>query len=147
LAPGFRVPDFSFTTQEGDSINSSTLIGKPYIIEITPVASRLYQDQYDRTVVIHQIYQNYDLEIFTIPLDRSEVTVNAFFEERVKHWGVAAFGTFDIQKLIETFNVTDVPTRILVDQNGNIVRKYVASEFTDVIQGMNTVINQSKIES
>jgi hypothetical protein len=43
--------------------------------------------------------------------------------------------------------VTDVPTRILVDQNGNIVRKYVASEFTDVIQGMNTVINQSKIES
>lgn len=147
LAPGFRVPDFSFATQEGDSINSSTLIGKPYIIEITPVASRLYQDQYDRTVVIHQIYQNYDLEIFTIPLDRSEVTVNAFFEERVKHWGVAAFGTFDIQKLIETFNVTDVPTRILVDQNGNIVRKYVASEFTDVIQGMNTVINQSKIES
>lgn len=65
----------------------------------------------------------------------------------MKHWGVAAFGTFDIQKLIETFNVTDVPTRILVDQNGNIVRKYVASEFTDVIQGMNTVINQSKIES
>jgi thiol-disulfide isomerase/thioredoxin len=144
LAPGFRVPSFSFVTQEGDSVNSSTLLGKPYIIEITPVASRLYQNQYDRTMVIHQIYQNYDLEIFTIPLDRSEVTVNAFFDERIKHWGVAAFGTFDIQELIEKFNVTDVPTRILIDQNGNIVRKYVGREFTDVIQGMNTVVNQSK---
>lgn len=147
LAPGYRVPDFSFNTQEGDSINSSTLIGKPYILEITPVASRLYQNQYDRTVVIHQIYQNYDLEIFTIPLDRSEVTVNAFFDERVKHWKVAAFDSFDIQDLIETFNVTDVPTRILVDQKGNIVRKYVTTEFTDVIQGMNTIINQTKRES
>ncbi|MBO6620582.1 MAG: thioredoxin family protein [Balneola sp.] len=147
LAPGFRVPDFSFVTQEGDSVNSTRLIGKPYIIEITPVASSLYQDQYDRTVVLHQIYQNYDLEIFTIPLDRSEITVNAFFEERVRHWDIASFGSFDIQKLIETFNVTDVPTRILVDQNGNIVRKYVTTEFTDVIQGMNSVINQNKKEN
>ncbi|MEO9886067.1 MAG: thioredoxin-like domain-containing protein [Balneola sp.] len=147
LAPGYRVPDFSFITQEGDSINSSKLIGKPYILEITPVASRLYQSQYDRTVVIQQIYQNYDLEVFTIPLDKSEVTVNAFFEERIKHWAVADFDSFDIQKLIETFNVTDVPTRILVDQKGNIVRKYVTTEFTDVIQGMNTIINQTKRES
>ena len=147
LAPGYRVPDFKFITQEGDSVNAASLIGKPYILEITPVASKLYQNQYDRTVVIQQIYQNYDLEIFTIPLDRSEVTVNAFFEERVKHWSVAAFDSFDIQKLIETFNVTDVPTRILVDQKGNIVRKYVATEFTDVIQGMNTIINQTKRES
>lgn len=147
LAPGYRVPEFNFITQEGDSVNASSLVGKPYILEITPVASRLYQNQYDRTVVIHQIYQNYDLEIFTIPLDRSEVTVNAFFEERVQHWSIAAFDSFDIQKLIETFNVTDVPTRILVDQKGNIVRKYVTTEFTDVIQGMSTIINQTKRES
>jgi len=147
LAPGYRVPNFEFITQEGDSIDATSLIGKPYILEITAVASRLYQDQYDRTVAIHQIYQNYDLEIFTIPLDRSEVTVDAFFEERVKHWSVAGFNSFDIQKLIETFNVTDLPTRILVDQEGNIVRKYVTTEFTDVIQGMNIIINQTKRES
>jgi glutathione peroxidase-family protein len=147
LAPGYRVPNFSFNTQEGDSVNAASLIGKPYILEITPVASRLYQDQYDRTVVIYQIYQNYGLEIYTIPLDRSEVTVKAFFEDRVKHWSVASFDTFDIQKLIETFNVTDVPTRILVDKKGNIVRKYVTTEFTDVIQGMNNIINQTKRDS
>lgn len=147
LAPGYRVPDFNFVTQEGDSVNASALLGNPYILEITPVASRLYQDQYDRTVVIQQIYQNYGLQIFTIPLDRSEITVNAFFEERVKHWSVADFNSFDIQKLIETFNVTDVPTRILVDQEGHIVRKYVTNEFTDVIQGMNTIINQTKREN
>lgn len=144
LAPGYRVPEFSFVTQEGDSVNASTLLGKPFILEITPVANRLYQDQYDRTVVIHQIYQNYDLEIYTLPLDQSEVTINAFFEERVKHWGVAKYGSFDIKKLIENFNVTDVPTRILVDQQGNIVRKYLTTEFTDVIQGMNTIISQNE---
>lgn len=144
LAPGYRVPEFSFETDEGEIIAPDSLVGKPYILEITPVASRLYQNQYDRTVVIHQIYQNYDLEVFTIPLDKSEVTVQAFFDERVKHWSVAKFGGFDVQKLIETFNVTQVPTRILIDQQGNIVRKYVAEDFTDVIQGLNTIIKQNQ---
>ncbi len=147
LAPGFQVPEFSFITQRGDTVNSNSMVGKAYILEITPVASRMYQNQYDRAVVIHQIYRNYNLEILTVPLDESEVTVTAFFEERVKHWPVARLGSFDIKDLIEKFNITDVPTRILVDQSGTIVKKYVAGDFADVLDGLSTIINQKNIGS
>ncbi len=147
LAPGYRVPDFMFVTQEGDTVDAESLIGTPYLLEITPVSNRLYQSQYDRTVVIQQIYKNYGLQVFTIPLDKSEITIDGFFEERAKYWPVADFGNFDIQGLIETFNITRVPTRILVDQKGNIVRKYVGEEFNDVISGLNKIVNQANQES
>lgn len=147
LAPGYRVPDFTFITQEGDTVSAESLIGTPYLLEITPVSNRLYQSQYDRTVVIQQIYKNYGLQVFTIPLDKSDITIESFFEERAKYWPVADFGKFDIQNLIETFNITRIPTRILVDQKGNIVRKYVGEEFNDVISGLNKIVNQANQES
>lgn len=147
LAPGYRVPAFEFITQEGDTVNAESMLGKPYLLEITPVANQLYQEQYDRTVVIHQLYQSYNLEVFTIALDKSEITIDAFFEERVKYWPVSEFGSFDIQSVIEKFNITRVPTRILVDQNGIIVKKYVGEDFTNVISGLNQIITIANQES
>lgn len=147
LAPGYRVPAFEFVTQEGDTINAESMLGRPYLLEITPVANQLYQEQYDRTVVIHQLYQNYDLQVFTIALDKSEITINAFFEERAKYWPVAEYGSFDIQGLIEKFNITRIPTRILVDQKGTIVKKYVGDDFDDVINGLNKIITIANQES
>ncbi|MEO1021480.1 MAG: hypothetical protein AAFW89_02975 [Bacteroidota bacterium] len=143
LAPGVAAPDFSFLTLEGDSVSRESLLGSAYILEISPLASPEYQQQYDRTVVIYQIYKNYGLKMFTLPLDASPVTVNAFFEERSKLWSVASNDSFDPQQLIETFNITRIPTRLLVDQNGVIVKKYVAEEFNDVIPGLNKILNQN----
>lgn len=139
LAPGVSAPDFSFVSTEGDSINKEALNGQVFILEISPLANADYLEDLDRTTVIHEIYKNYGLKIFTIPLDQSEVTIDAFFEERSKVWPVAKIGTFDVQDIIEKFNVTQVPTRLLIDKNGVVVRKYVRGEFRDVIQGLNEV--------
>jgi hypothetical protein len=35
-----------------------------------------------------------------------------------------------------------IPTRFLVDENGQIIRKYVGNEFDDVIQGIQKIINK-----
>ena len=143
LAPGVDAPDFSFVTMEGDTVNNQSLKGSTYIIEISPLANFEYQNDYDRTMVIGEIYKNYGLKIFTIPLDQSEVTVNAFFEERRKAWPVAKLGSFDVQQIIQKFNVVQVPTRILVDKDGVVIRKYERNEFSDVIQGLNRAFSES----
>ncbi|MBD3615122.1 MAG: hypothetical protein HUJ22_01020 [Gracilimonas sp.] len=147
LAPGVTAPEFSFVTMEGDTINNQALKGSTYILEISPLANYEYQNDYDRTLIINEIYKNYGLKIFTIPLDQSEVTVNAFFDERRKAWSVAELGTFDVQQIIQKFNVVQVPTRLLIDKNGVLIRKYERNEFSDVIQGLNRAFREGNSPS
>lgn len=139
LSPGDTIPSFAFKNN-GKLISRDSLIGTPYILEITLLSNRLYQNQYDRTFVIHNIYKNFGLEVVTIPLDQSQVTINAFFDERERAWPVAPADAFDRQSLVEKFNIRLVPTRFLVDRNGEIVRKYIGEEYQDVIQGIQTII-------
>ncbi|MGD8426810.1 MAG: TlpA disulfide reductase family protein [Balneolaceae bacterium] len=143
LSPGDAIPDFEFT-DNGETISRDSLMGTPYILEITMLSNPLYQEQFDRTVVIHSLYKNYGLQVITIPLDRSQVTINAFFDERVKPWPVADAKAFDRKKLLDKFNIHLIPTRFLIDKKGNIVRKYVGKEYQDVIQGIQTIIKQDK---
>ncbi|HEX6981404.1 MAG TPA: thioredoxin-like domain-containing protein [Balneolaceae bacterium] len=143
LSPGSAIPDFQFT-QNGKIISSDSLLGTPYILEITSLKSPLYQQQFDRTVVIHSIYQNYGLEVITLPLDQSQVTIDAFFNARLKPWPVASAQSFEREKLLEKFNIQLIPTRFLVDENGKIVRKYVGREYEDVISGIQKIIKQEK---
>ena len=139
LSPGDAIPDFKFG-QNGKTISRDSLLGTPYILEITRLSNRLYQNQFDRTVVIHSIYKNFGLEVVTIPLDESQVTIDGFFEERVRPWPVAAADDFNQERLLRDFNIQLIPTRFLVDREGNIVRKYVGQEYGDVIKGIQTII-------
>lgn len=143
LSPGDTLPEFSFR-DNGDTINQENLKGTPYILEISPLADQLYQQQYDRTVVIHSIYKNFGLEIITIPLDDSQLTVNAFFDERVQPWPVASVDDFDRDEIEEKFNVKIYPTRFLVDKEGRIVRKYVGREYSEIIQGIKSIIENEE---
>lgn len=143
LSPGDTVPEFEFS-DNGDIVSRDSLIGTPYILEITSLTNSLYQDQFDRTVVIQSIYKNFGLEVITLPLDNSQITIDAFFDERVKAWPVSDAGVFDREELLKRFNIQLIPTRFLVDREGEIVRKYVGREFQDVIQDIQTLINQEK---
>lgn len=141
LSPGESIPDFKFA-HNGSSVSRDSMIGQPYILEITRLSNNLYQEQFDRTVVIHSIYKNYGLQVITLPLDESQVTVDAFFEERVKPWPVADAQAFNRDSLLEEFNVRLIPTRFLIDQDGKIVRKYVGNEYDDVIKGIQQILNK-----
>lgn len=139
LSPGDTIPSFSFR-YNGKTVSRDSLLGTPYILEMTLLANELYQNQYDRTFVIHTIYKNFGLQVVTIPLDRSQITIDAFFQERDKAWPVASADAFNRSKLIGKFNIRLVPVRFLVDRDGKIVRKYIGREYSDVIQGIQTLI-------
>lgn len=142
LAPGDAIPDFSFVT-DGGTVSREKLKGRAYVLELTSLTNPIYQQQYDRSVVIHSIYKNYDFEMVTIPLDSSQVTVEAFFEERVRPWPVAPAGAYTPEELIDRFNLKNLPTRFLVDPQGRIVRRYVGAEYGEVIQGIQKILNDN----
>lgn len=146
LSPGQSIPSFKFT-QNGQTLSRDSMMGKPYILEITRLSNKLYQQQFDRTVAIHSIYKNFGLQVLTIPLDKNQITIDAFFEERTKPWPVAGAATFARDSLVEKFNIQLLPTRFLVDRDGMIIRKYVGREYQDVIQDIQTVTKNDKEDS
>jgi hypothetical protein len=146
LAPGSELPEFEMVSIDGDTISKDSMLGTSYVIEFTSLDNFLYQQQYDRTVAIYHIYKNYNVEFITIPLHTSTVVVNAFFEERAKLWPFAQPGLFDEEGLRDEFNLNILPTRILVDENGNIVRKYEGTEFNDIVRGLQIVLTNNTEE-
>jgi hypothetical protein len=141
LAPGYPFPNFDFVTLSGDSITNRSLRGKPYLLEITRFDNFLYQQQFDRTVSIYQIYQNFDLEIITVPLATTEVTLQAFFSERSQLWNIIQPNSFDPDEIVALLNINRLPTRFLVDREGNIIRRYVGNEYDDVVRGLQQITN------
>lgn len=142
LSPGAPFPEFTFKTISGDSLSVAGMKGTPFLLEITRLENSMYQQQYDRTVAIYQIYRNFGLDIITIPLASNDFVVQAFFEDRGLLWNVVQPGSFDEEKLIEQLNINQIPTRFLVDDNGNIIRRYIGNEYDDVVRGLQQIITQ-----
>ncbi len=136
LTPGEAVPEFEFTTSEGDTVNNTSLIGQPYVLEFTLMANQLYQQQYDESTVIYQLYAPQGLQYYTIPFDESANTIIGFFQERDRFWSIAEPPSVDRQKITDDFNIQFYPTRILVDAEGKMVRKYIGEEFEGIIPGI-----------
>ncbi|WP_069131417.1 TlpA family protein disulfide reductase [Rhodohalobacter halophilus] len=143
LAPGSPFPNFTFETISGELISGENLSGSPYIIEFTRFDNRLYQQQFDRTVAIYQIYSNFGLDIITVPIATSPIAVEAFFTERDLYWHLVQPNSFDTEELIERFNISRVPTRFLVDTDGTIIRRYVGDEFREVVRGLQNITSQN----
>lgn len=144
LAPGYPFPNLSFQLLNGDTLQTSELRGTPFLLEITRFDDPLYQEQFNRTVAIHQIYRNFGLDIITVPLATTDVTLNAFFEERRRLWKVVQPNSFDTEELIERLNLNRLPTRFLVDSDGNIIRRYIAEEYDEIVRGLQQITTQNE---
>ncbi|WP_234572157.1 TlpA family protein disulfide reductase [Rhodohalobacter sp. 614A] len=144
LAPGSPFPNLNFQLVNGDSLRIQELQGNPFLIEITRFENPLYQQQFNRTVAIHQIYKNFGLDIVTVPLATTDVTMNAFFEERQRLWKVVQPNSFNADQLIERLNLNRVPTRFLVNSDGTIIRRYVAEEYDDIVRGLQQITTQTE---
>lgn len=146
LAPGSEIPDFQIRNLDGELITKESMAGTAYLLELTRLDNRLYQQQYDRGIAIFHIYKNYGVEFITVPFRGSTVMVNAFFDERPLLWDVASPGSFDEEEFREKFNINIIPTRILVDRDGIVIRKYEGTEFNDVINGLRQILNSNTEE-
>lgn len=143
LAPGMKLPDYEFISTEGDTINNANMLGSPYVLEFTIMANKLYQQQYDKATVIYQMYANEGLKYFTIPFDQSVNTIIGFFEERDRYWSIAEPPSLNKKQLADEFNIQFYPTRILIDAEGKIVRKYVGEEFDDIIPDITQTLTKT----
>jgi hypothetical protein len=147
LAPGKTFPAFSFRDSEGNIVSSDSLEGTAYMIEFTRLENPLYQQQYDRVIAIQQVYSNFGLDVITVPIGASDVLFDAFFEERARLWTFADPGSFTVEELRDRYNLYSLPTRFLVNDQGQIVQRYVGTEFNSIVQGLQKTLTQTQTES
>ena len=147
LSPGQPFPDFELETTTGDVVSNESLKGSPFMIEITRFDNPLYQEQFERTIAIHQIYNSFGLEVVTVPVSTSQTALDAFFDERSRLWNVVQPGTFDAEEFLDLYNVNQLPTRFLINHNGEIIRRYIGTEYDDIVRGLQQILTQQETES
>ncbi len=147
LAPGQRFPDFQLQTTTGSIASNESFAGAPFLIEITRLDNPLYQEQFERTVAIYQIYRSFGLKVLTVPIYSSETRVNAFFQERTKLWDVVQPGSFDVDQFLDLYNINQLPTRFLINDKGEIIRRYEGTEYDEIVRGLQQIITQQETES
>lgn len=133
LSLGKPMPTFSLEMEGGDIIDSDSLKGAPYILEIASLRDPVYQEQFQRMQGYFYVYNQVGVSFITIPIEDNIIVVDAFFEERQQLWPLAEAGTWRKGDLFQRLNITSLPARFLVDANGNIIRKYTGH--------MNTILD------
>lgn len=122
---------------EGTTFALSEKLGKTTLVEIAGLANSMYQNQLATVQGWYLVYKRFGFEVITLPLDESQVAVNAFFDERGRNWTVADAGTVQQNDVLEKWNVYQVPTRFLLDEQGRIIGKYVGDKMDLLFNALN----------
>ncbi|MEX0686046.1 MAG: hypothetical protein WD267_12070 [Balneolales bacterium] len=142
LAPGLTVPDFKLSTEDQGEVSSESLLGSPYLLEVVELSSRQYQSIHPTLIQLIESYSDSGLKMISIPMEHSIITIGAFYDERPKPWAVSASRAYESANLIEKFNINQLPTRLLVDAEGNIIRKYIGNNLQQLEGDIETLINK-----
>ncbi len=137
LAPGMEAPDFRIPLMNGDELTNADLSGSPYILEFVNYESPDYHFSFPSLSELADRFSDDNLRIISIPTHDSQSTIEGFFSEREKKWDIASAGVYTDEELIETFNVDQIPVRILVNADGRIVRKYYEAGIAELEYDLN----------
>ena len=118
-----KAPDFTLTTITGDTINFSDYKGKVVIIDFWDTWCPPCQRGIPDFIELYKQHKDNGFAMIGLAFGRQgEEKVKAFAEEYKINYPVA----IPNPSLIEAFGeIRSIPTAFLIDQEGNIVKKYV----------------------
>ena len=125
LLPGMAAPAFAVRTATGDSLALESLRGRVVLLEFYRPQDEVYQREFEARNALAEVAGEDSLSLVSISLEPDTLLNEAFLEGRDAP-GFHAFAP-DAQEnmLVRTYNVNVLPTRFLIDFDGNIVGKYV----------------------
>ncbi len=128
LIPGREIPDFNIALSSTETISKESLKGQYFMLEVVLLADGNYQAAYPELLNIRSAAPVENLVFYTVPLDNSQVTINAFFEERTRRWTFADAGSLDRGNILDVLRIDQVPTRYLVGPDSRIISRYITHD-------------------
>jgi peroxiredoxin len=129
LLPGTVAPSLRARTVDGDSVTLRALRGRPVVLEYFRPDSDLYARQLPARNALYRSTRADSVAFVSISVDPDTLVYRAFSEGRTfpGHTVLAPEGLDD--SLATTYNVADVPSRVLIDAEGRIVGRYQGTAF------------------
>ncbi len=140
LLPGRSIPDFSLPLNETTILAKENHLDSYYMVEVVLLADANYQATYPELSRIFRAIPEGKVKFYTLPLDNSQITINAFFEERTKRWTFANARVLDDNNFLEVLRIEQVPTRYLVGPNGQIVGRYIGHDLSGLESAILNII-------
>ncbi len=141
LAPGMAAPEFELRLRDERTVKNDDFDDRYLLVEVVDLATTSYMTQH---TVMNFFYEEMKdkIQILTVPVNESPITIEAFYEERKSLWPVAKSREVHNAGLMERLNVVIKPTRLLIGPDGKIVRKYTGTDFTIVEQDIRNILNE-----
>lgn len=130
LIPGREIPDFSIQINDNELVSKSSMAGKYYLLEIVLLADANYQTTYPDLLSMYEDVSTQNVVFYSIPLDNSQITIDAFFEERAKQWTFSNAGSLDQSNIMDVLRIDQVPTRYLIGPDSKIISRYTTHDLT-----------------
>ncbi|HAC14465.1 MAG TPA: hypothetical protein DCE78_00755 [Bacteroidetes bacterium] len=130
LIPGREIPDFSIQINADETISKASMAGKYYLLEVVLLADANYQATYPDLLTMYDDVSAKNVVFYSMPLDNSQVTIDAFFEERAKSWTFSNAGSLDQSNMLDVLRIDQVPTRYLIGPDSKIISRYITHDLT-----------------
>ena len=125
LSPGMPVPAFEFVDVDGTATTAASFAGRYFILEFYVPGREFEQELFLRNQAYRTNGDAPAFDLLSMSLQPDTLLNEAFFDGRDIP-GRHVFVPRDMAEgIVQTYNIHQLPTRFLVDPEGNIVGKYV----------------------
>ncbi len=136
LQPGQPAPVFSAQTADRTAFSLADLRGKIVLLEFYAPATQVYQRDVEAR---HALMDEFGdaLRVVSYSLNPDSLINEAFLDGQALQ-GIHLFAPSDEgyeAEIPRLYNVNTLPTRYLIDQNGNIAGKYIGGGTMDILHG------------
>ena len=128
LAIGSVAPDFSLPNPDGELIRLSSFRGKYIFLDFWASWCQPCRVENPELVQVYDKFKGEDFEILGVSFDKKkENWLKAISQDELEWKHVSDLKYFD-SELIELYNITNVPTTLLLDPGGVIIAKNIHAD-------------------
>ena len=147
LQPDMPAPNLTLRTLRGDTLSLQALRGRPVVLEYFRPGLDLYALQRPLRNALYRATRPDSVAFVSISTEPDTLVNRAFLQNRrlLGRRAIAAQGAED--PLVTRYNVTHVPTWVLIDSDGTLVDRYQASDFPALRQSLTQLLRAERVDS
>lgn len=127
LMPGMVAPNLSVRTLAGDSLTLRELRGRPVVLEYFRPGSDTYNQQLSARNSLYENTRSDSVAFVSISTEPDTLVNRAFLSNNSLPGRKVIAPNGPDDPIVTRYNVVEVPTRYLLNENGRIVREYPGS--------------------